>query len=48
MDVSFDYCGKRLATGSLDSSARIFDVKTDFREMKVMVGHTEEVSKVKC
>lgn len=36
-----------MATSSSDCSARIYDVKSDFKELAVMKGHREEVSKVR-
>ena len=36
-----------MATSSSDCSARIYDVKSDFKELVVMKGHREEVSKVR-
>jgi WD40 repeat protein len=35
-----------MATSSSDCSARVYDVRTDFKELAVMRGHREEVSKV--
>lgn len=44
--MAFDWCGRRLASVSADCSARIYDACTDFRELAVMIGHTDEISKV--
>lgn len=46
LDICFDWAGQRVATSSSDNSARIYDVRADFRELAVMKGHREEVSKV--
>lgn len=35
-----------MATASSDCSARVYDVKSDFKELAVMKGHRGEVSKV--
>lgn len=35
-----------MATSSSDCSARVYDVRADFKELAVMKGHREEVSKV--
>lgn len=46
LDICFDWAGQRMATASSDCSARVYDVKSDFKELAVMKGHRGEVSKV--
>lgn len=47
LDVCFDYPGKRIATASNDCTAKIWDLTTDFSMVSEMIGHSEEVSKVR-
>lgn len=46
LDIAFDCRGKRLATASSDSTARVWDVDSNFKLLTVMEGHREEVSQV--
>lgn len=46
MDIAFDLCGNRLATASQDCTSRIVDCKADFKELALIEGHNDEISKV--
>lgn len=48
LDLTFDNKGKKLATASSDTTARVWDTTMDFRQLSVMQGHREEVSKGNC
>lgn len=45
LDLTFDNNGKKLATASSDTTARVWDVNTNFKQLALMKGHREEVSK---
>lgn len=45
LDLTFDNNGKKLATASSDTTARVWDVSTNFQQLASMRGHREEVSK---
>lgn len=47
LDLAFDNNGKRLATASSDTTARVWDISGNFEGLTVMKGHREEVSKGK-
>lgn len=46
LDVAFNCTGSRLATGSADCTAKVWDVTGNFELVTIMAGHTDEVSKV--
>lgn len=46
LDVAFDYTGRRVATASSDGTAKIWDATTNYKMLALIVGHTDEVSKV--
>ena len=45
MDVCFNLAGTKIASGSSDNTAKIYDVKTLVTEHN-LVGHTKEISRV--
>jgi len=47
LDLAFDNNGKKLATASGDTTARVWNVNGDFQQLALMKGHREEVSKGK-
>ena len=48
LDLTFDNNGKKLASASSDTTARVWDVTSDFQQLALMKGHREEVSKGDC
>lgn len=45
LDLAFDNNGRKLATASSDSTARVWDISGNFQQLALMQGHREEVSK---
>lgn len=48
LDVALDNQGSRLASASSDATARLWDITGEFKEIAVLEGHQEEVSKSTC
>lgn len=47
LDLAFDNRGRKLATASSDTTARVWNVSNNFEQLALMEGHKEEVSKGK-
>lgn len=45
LDVALDCQGARLASASSDACARLWSISGEFKELAVLEGHHEEVSK---
>lgn len=45
LDLALNNQASKLATASCDATARLWDITGDFREIVVLEGHREEVSK---
>lgn len=44
LDIALNYQGLKLASASSDSTARMWDISGDFKELFVLDDHREEVS----
>lgn len=47
LDICFNYTGNLLATSSNDCTCKIWDIKSDFHLISTMLGHSDEVSRVR-
>lgn len=47
LDLAFENNDKKLATASSDTTARIWDISSNFQQLALIEGHREEVSKGK-
>lgn len=47
LDLAFENNDKKLATASSDTTARIWNINSNFQQLALMKGHREEVSRGK-